>query len=131
MPYEVAFRKHVDASNLDQYINNCCIGGDIVSSWLQPVVASRYEEFQTNQEDWGWFLWFRKRGTRLAIDIFTDDPQTGDFRIHLTSRRPRWIFFSEIADTPELEELRALVAERLEGVGAQDIVIRSLDQNYL
>jgi hypothetical protein len=131
MPYEVSFRKRVDPASSDEYINECCVGGDIVSSWLRPAVESRYEALEANQEDWGWFLWFRKGDTRLAIDIFTDDPSTGDFRLHLTSRRSKWMFLNEIADTPELEELRELVAGRLEVVGAQNVVIRSVDRHYM
>jgi len=131
MPYEVSFRKRVEPTGSAEYINECCIGGDIVSSWLRPAVESRYEQLEANQEDWGWFLWFRKGATRLAIDIFTDDPETGDFRMHLTSRRSKWIFRSEIVDSAELEELRLLVADRLEAVGAQNVAITRVDGQYM
>lgn len=126
MPYEITFRKVVSRLDPDEYINDCCIGGDIVSSWFEPQVRELYEHVETNQEDWGWFLWFRQADTRLAIDIFTDDPELGEFRIHLTARRPKWFVLSKTVDTPELEALRDLVMHRLAEVGAESLSIRKL-----
>ena len=68
---------------------------------------------QAEQEDWGWFIWFRKGPVRLAIDVFTDDPEQGLFRIHLTSRTKRLLMFETVADSPELEDVRALVVSEL------------------
>ena len=113
MPYEVSFTRRVPIVDREQYINDCCVGGDVVANRLLPVVRGRYEDIDTSQEDWGWFIWFRKGPVRLAIDIFTDDPDAGEFRIHLTSRTRRLFVFDSAVDTPELEELRALVAADL------------------
>jgi hypothetical protein len=66
-----------------------------------------------DQEDWGWFIWFRHGHLNLAIDIFTDDPDEGAFRIHLTSRTTRLLLFDQIVDTPELDELKTLVVTDL------------------
>jgi hypothetical protein len=72
MPYEVSFTKRVPIVDRDQYINECCISGDIVIDQFLPSVRAHYTDVQTNQEDWGWFIWFRKGNVRLAIDVFTD-----------------------------------------------------------
>jgi hypothetical protein len=87
--------------------------GDAVRDRLLPAVQARYGDVATNQEDWGWFIWLEKGPVALAIDIFTDDPDEGAFRIHLTSRTKRLVWFDQIVDTPELEDLRALVVADL------------------
>lgn len=129
MPYEISFTKHVPIVNRDQYINECCIGGDVVVGQLLASVQAGYDDVQTNQEDWGWFIWFRKGKVRLAIDIFTDDPGEGAFRVHLTSRTKRWWLLNSVIDTPELEELRVQVTSKLAAwVGSAVKVVR-LDDN--
>ena len=77
-----------------------------------PASASVTEEIQTNQEDWGWFIWFKKGAVKLAIDVHTDDGDAGEFRIRLTSQTKRFLGYKE-ADTPELDELRGLVESEL------------------
>ena len=130
MPYELSFTKRVPIVDRDEYINECCIGGDVVANRLLPSVRARYgDDLETNQEDWGWFIWFRKGSVRLAIDIFTDDPDEGAFRIHLTSRTKRFRMFDTVVDTSELEELRALVVAELEA-WRSPVRIVHLDQNY-
>jgi hypothetical protein len=113
VPYELSFTKAVGVRDREQYINECCIGGDVVRDALLPLVSSRYEDVQTEQEDWGWFIWFRKGPVRLAIDIFTDDPEIGAFRIHLTSRVKRFLGFERVVDSPELDALRDTVIDVL------------------
>jgi hypothetical protein len=88
------------------YINTCCYGGDVVSDRLLPLVNEGYSSVQHNQEDWGWFIWFRRGKIELAIDIFCDNTATGAFRIHRTSRQRRLWFLDRVSDTPELEELK-------------------------
>ena len=94
------------------------------------VTAALYSDIQTNQEDWGWFIWFRKGTIKLAIDIFTEDPEQGVFRIHLTSRTKRLLVLDSVLDTPELEELRALVTTDL-SAWAGDVQTVHLDRNYM
>lgn len=131
MPYEVSFTKRVPVGERERYINDCCIGGDVVVNQLLPSVRARYTGVQANQEDWGWFIWFRKGGVRLAIDVFTDDPNGGAFRIHLTSRIRRLLVLDTVADTPELEDLRALVEAELSGwIGSAPRIVR-LDRNHM
>jgi hypothetical protein len=130
MPYEVSFTKRVEVSDPDQYINECCYGGDVVSGQLLPVLQRQYTEIQHEQEDWGWFLWFRRGRIRLAVDIFCDDPDQGTFRMHLTSRTPGSLFGEKIEDTPELDELRDTVVSRLtEWVGQPPRVV-VVDEGY-
>ena len=114
MPYEVSFTKRVPIADRDQYINECCLGGDVVVNRLLPAVRSRYADVQTNQEDWGWFIWFRRGGVKLAVDVVTDDAEAGAFRIRLTSRTKRLLLFDTVIDTPELDEVRRLVQAELE-----------------
>jgi hypothetical protein len=115
MPYEISFTKRVPIDNREQYINECCVGGDVISERLQPAVRERYGDVQAEQEDWGWFIWFRRGPVSLAVDIFTDDPEAGEFRIHLTARTRKLGLFSRVQDVPELDELRGLVLQELNG----------------
>ena len=131
MPYEISFSRRVPIADREKYINECCIGGDAVVDRLLPVVRSRYTHIQTNQEDWGWFIWFQKGKVRLAIDIVTDDPEEGAFRIHLTSRTRRWLVLDQIRDSPELEEVRALVMQELTSWAGPPITVTPLDRNYM
>ena len=75
----------------------------------------------TEQEDWGWFIWFREGRTKLAVDIFCDDIHAGQFRVRLTSRQRKWLFVDRILDTTELDELRQSVVTHLsQWVGSVD-----------
>jgi hypothetical protein len=131
MPYEVAFLKTLEVGEPERYINECCWGGDIVTERLVPTISMRYERVLTNQEDWGWFIWFRKGDVALAVDVFCDDPSAGTFRAHLTSRRKRWLFPDQITDGPELDDLRRLVVDELEAWTGTRCTVRRLDSNYM
>jgi hypothetical protein len=129
MPYEVTFTRRVPVLDREEYINECCVGGDAVVNHLLPQIESRYPDIETNQEDWGWFIWFRKGPVRLAVDVFTDDPDRGSFRLHLTSRVKRLLVHS-VVDTPELEELRTLVVSELAGWAEDGVSITRVDRKY-
>ena len=105
VPYEVSFTAPFAVADPTHYINDCCWGGDVIRDRLMPLVAKGYQSVQTDQEDWGWFIWFRDGAIRLAIDIHCDDISAGAFRVRLTSRRKKLIG-SEVLDTPELDRLR-------------------------
>ena len=122
MPFEVSFTKRVPQLARDEYINECCVGGDAVVNHLLPVLKPHYTALDTNQEDWGWFIWFKQGAVRLAIDVHTDNGDAGEFRIRLTSQTKRLIGYKE-ADTPELEELRALVESELQRWSASGITV--------
>ena len=123
MPYEIAFTRLVALADRDDYINECCVGGDAVVDALFPaVLAAGYENIQRNQEDWGWFIWFTKGSVKLAIDVHTDDGDAGEFRIRLTSQTKRFLGYRE-ADTPELDELRELVESELRKWSATSIKV--------
>ena len=130
MPYELSFVKRVPVMDRERYINECCVGGDAVVDQLLPSIQARYTDVRTNQEDWGWFIWFREDGVRLAIDVFTDDPDAGAFRIHLTSRRRRLLVMDTVVDTPELEVLRDLVVSELTSWGSGVVGVARLDRDY-
>ena len=122
MPYEISFVKPVTITDREQYINECCVGGDIVIDRLLPPVRALYEGITSNQEDWGWFIWFKKGSVKLAIDVHTDDGDAGEFRIRLTSQTRRLLGYKE-ADTSELEELRALVEGELQKWHASNVKV--------
>jgi hypothetical protein len=131
MPYELSFSTRVPIADRESYINECCVGGDAVIDRLLPLVRQRYAHVNTGQEDWGWFIWFRTGAIGLAIDVFTDDPDTGAFRMHLTSRTKRLLVLDTIVDTPELEELRALVSGELAAWIGSPVTSTRLDRHYM
>jgi hypothetical protein len=112
MPYELSFTKRVTVEDDSIYINACCWGGDVIRDHLLPLIRGKYQQIQTEQEDWGWFIWFKQGPISLALDIHTDD-RAGSFRIILTSRKKE-LFFSKRVDTPQLETLRDLVVAELD-----------------
>ncbi len=113
MPTELSFETRLEIPDREHYINECCIGGDVVSAWLRPLVEEHYDRLQAEQEDWGWFLWFRDGDVSLAIDITCDDPDAGAYRVFLISRRRRALVFWREVDTPELAVLEARVVDEL------------------
>jgi len=131
MPYALAFRKQVAITDREQYINECCVGGDLVLERLLPALRATYRDLQSNQEDWGWFAWFAHSGVKLAVDVFSEDPETGQFQIHLTSRKSRLLFGSKVQDTPELDGLRQLVVRELEAWPVAELRVERVDGNYM
>jgi hypothetical protein len=114
----------------DHYINECCVGGDIVLEQLMPTLRAHYDEVHPVQEDWGWFAWFERDGVKLAVDVHTHDAEAGEFQIHLTSRRPRRLFGAKVEDTPELERLREHVVSGLNGWDVADLSVERVDEKY-
>ena len=131
MPYELSFTKQFPVSDPDRYINECCWGGDVVLERLLPGISRVFEDVSTEQEDWGWFIWFKKGEVALAVDIFCDDSTLGQFRIHLTSRKKRWLIGDSIVDLPELEAVRELVTSEIEGWCGNPCIAERLDSKYL
>lgn len=121
MPYEIFFVRDLPPP----------IDGDVVVNQLLPAVRAHYTDVETKQEDWAWFIWFRKDNVRLAIEVLTDDPENGIFRMHLTSRTKRWLLFDTIVDTVELEKLLSLVTSELVAWSATDVEITRLNQDYM
>ena len=130
MPYELSFTARVPTGPREEYINECCVGGDAIVDLLLPSIQARYATIDSGEEDWGWYIWFEHGELKLAIDVFTDDPDDGEFRIHLTSRRTRRFFRDTVVDTPQLEELRTLVVAELQRALGMAIQVRPVDENY-
>jgi hypothetical protein len=42
MPYELSFTKKLQLADTEQYINECCIGGDIVLEVFLPQLRREY-----------------------------------------------------------------------------------------
>ena len=130
MPYALTFTRPVVIAAREHYINDCCVGGDIVIERLLPALRDRYGDLQSNQEDWGWFAWFEHEGVKLAVDVFTNDEQTGEFQLHLTSRMPRLLLTAKVQDMPELEALRELVTKELATWQVTRVEVAHVDENY-
>ena len=130
MPYELTFTKALPPLNESDYINPCCMGGDLVVDRLLPIVQARYSDIQSNQEDWGWFIWMKAGEIKLAIDVHTDDEVAGTFRVHLTSSVNGRMWSERVQDTSELEDLRTVVESRLHGWADSSIETRCVDQDY-
>jgi hypothetical protein len=130
MPYELTFTKALPPLKESDYINACCIGGDLVVDRLLPIVQARYSDIQSNQEDWGWFIWMNAGEIKLAIDVHTDDEVAGTFRVHLTSSVKGRMWGERVQDTSELEDLRTVVQSRLHGWADSSIETRRVDQDY-
>lgn len=47
MPYELSFTKQLDVTNPARYINECCVGGDLVLAALLPALEARYGQLDT------------------------------------------------------------------------------------
>jgi hypothetical protein len=73
MHFELSFNKPITVVNKVSYLSDCCWGGDVIQDYLLPLISSKYENIRTGQEDWGWFLWFRRNNVQLAVDIFCDN----------------------------------------------------------
>ncbi len=131
MPYIVSFAKSVPVVDPEQYINECCVGGDLVLEQILPGLRECYGEMFSNQEDWGWFAWFEHSGVKLAVDVHTNDAAAGNFQVHLTSRKPRFLLGPKIQDTPELEALRELVVSNLQSWGVVHLEVERVDEKYM
>lgn len=113
MPYTLTFSKQVAIADAGLYINDCCIGGDVVLDHVLPALREKYgDRLQSNQEDWGWFAGFEDGPIKLAVDISTGDDRS-QFQMLLTSRRPRFILSDKVEDGAELGALRELIVQRL------------------
>jgi hypothetical protein len=110
MAYEIEFTAQISVSNPHIYINDCCWGGDVVRDRLMPLVRGRFSDIQTAQEDWGWFIWFRRGAVLLAIDIFCDEKATGRFRIHISANKKKWLILRSTVDSSETSEIKEAVA---------------------
>lgn len=131
MPYIVSFVKPVAIVDREQYINDCCIGGDLVLEQLLPSLKERYGDVQSNQEDWGWFAWFEQSDVKLAVDVHTNNENAGEFQVHLTSRKQRLLLGAKIQDTPELEALRELVVSRLQSWAVAKLEVECVNEKYM
>jgi hypothetical protein len=127
MPYELTFTKVVPIADRDQYFNECCVGGDVLMDQLLPLLRARYEDIETAQEDWGWFAWFKEAGSNLAVDVFSDNPDAGEFRIHVTSTVPRFLLGAKVIDTPGLEPLLGMIVEAISSWTGQAPQVMRLD----
>jgi hypothetical protein len=131
MPYEISFRRFVEVPDPEIYINECCWGGDVVQQQLLPLVTAEYTDVMAEQEDWGWFIWFKKGDLNLAIDIHTDSRE-GEFRIHVSANRVRFFGLSRrpADDTPEVEALVEKITGHLRRWGAEAVTVEKMDQNF-
>lgn len=130
MPYELTFRKALPVADPGLYLNECCIGGDVVCDALLPALERRYDEPAANQEEWGWGIRMEQAGVELAVDVFCEDTFVGEYKLLLTARVLGSRGAGPVVDLPQLEALRTLVVETLRRwVGSRPAVLR-LDANF-
>lgn len=130
MPFELSFSKRISVDDPEIYFNECCWAGDRISDRLLPMIRDNYDSIWNDQEDWGWFIWFREGRTKLAVDVFCDDPTAGAFRLFLTSQRKRPILGYRIEDSDELATLKTRVRKALEGWVDGNVGEALLDKNH-
>ena len=63
--------------------------------------------------------------------MFTQDPLTNEFEIHLTSRKARLLRSARVVDTPELEALRRRVVSSLEAWPVTSLIVERLDEKHM
>jgi hypothetical protein len=133
MPFVIRFRTPVAAAAAEDepYLNDCCIGGDVVLERLLPSLRETYGEVQPTQEDWGWFVWLEQDRVQLAVDVLTQNPITSEFEIRLTSRKASFFRPTRVIDTPELEALRARLVAQLESWPVAALTVERLDEKQL
>jgi hypothetical protein len=131
MPYALTFHLQAAVQDPDKYINDCCVGGDIVLDKIEPTMKKMYTAVEANQEDWGWFAWMEKDSVKLAVDIFNEDTESMSFRVHITGRRSRWVLPDKVEDTAELEELKTMVVSLLQELPVQALAIERVDSKYM
>lgn len=112
MAYEIAFTANISVDHSEEYINHCCWGGDQITKKLLPVVVSGYERMETGQEDWGWYIWMRRGRQRTHIDIYCDDRETKDFRIHLYGTR-RIFLKLEFVDGEDIDAVKRVLLQEI------------------
>ena len=113
MAYEISFTKSLKFGDTDQYINECCYGGDIVSDVLLPTIRKNYSSIKAFQEDWGWLIVFKSKKISMEIDIHCDYPKTGSFKVLLFANQKRFLK-AAVEDKVELDKLRDYVVGVLE-----------------
>ena len=130
MPYELTFRKALDVADLSIYLNECCVGGDVVCDTLLTALERRYDEAAANQEEWGWGIRMEQSGIDLAVDVFCEDTFVGEFKVLLTSRVVGSKGPGPVVDLPQLEALRTLVTETLKRWVGMRPKVQRLDANF-
>jgi hypothetical protein len=130
MPYELKFSKVIAVENQNIYFNECCIGGDKIADHILPMIRDNYSDIQDDQEDWGWFIWFKGGKSKLAIDIFCDDPDEGKYRIFLTSQVKPSFFGYRIIDSDDLILLKSRTKGVLTDWVDSEIEVSLLDKNH-
>ncbi len=75
----------------DYFINDCCFGDD-VARWLAEQLRARgMEATDPDQEDWGWYLNVRCRGTAYFVGVGGTPPERpaecGEWRLVVEKHR--------------------------------------------
>ncbi|HET9839200.1 MAG TPA: hypothetical protein VFR84_13265 [Candidatus Angelobacter sp.] len=116
MAYEITFAAKAAIPDRGIYINDCCWGGDVIRDRLLPILRRRHDDIQTNQEDWGWFIWMDRRPYWIAIDIMCNDKESGEFLIHISATYRKW-FWSKAVELEEVRLLKEIVVKALAEFG--------------
>ncbi len=117
MPYDLRFSKAFKTEDKGQYLNECCVGGDIVLAEIQkaPFVSLQAnEKVSHGQEDWGWYLWFWRGNAKFEISICLDEDDNQEFRIHIIRQIKAGLFSKKMEDNEELKTIQNEVKVQIE-----------------
>jgi hypothetical protein len=128
MAYVIEFTATLNVSDPKIYINDCCWGGDVIRDGLLPVVSPEYEDVQTTQEDWGWFIWMRRGQQWSGVDIYCDDKESGAFRILISGWQRRWLRRKHV-EGDDLEHIKEVTVNEISKWG-KIIKVQRLSPDY-
>ena len=128
MAYEIEFTAALSVPNPEIYINDCCWGGDEIRDRLLPLVSPEYEDAQTTQEDWGWFIWMRRGQQWTGIDIYCDAKESGEFRIHISGWQRRWLRRKHV-EGDDLEHIKEVTMSEISKWG-KVITVRKFTADF-
>jgi hypothetical protein len=112
MAYEIEFIAALSVPNPKIYINDCCWGGDEIRDRLIGAIATGYDHVQTFQEDWGWFIWMRRGRQWSGVDIYCDDKESGEFRIHISGWQRGWLRRKHV-EGDDLEHIKEVTVNEI------------------
>lgn len=132
MPFEIRFSKKLEIKDSDKYINECCIGGDLVLAEIEKagfVSDKTNEKVSRGQEDWGWYLWFWRGNAKFEVNICFDNEEEVDpagYRIHIIRQIKAGLFSKKMEDTDEVGEIKDEVKERIERWTGKPCVVEKI-----
>lgn len=128
MAYEIELTALLTVPDPEIYINDCCWGGDVIRDRLVAGIATGYDHMETLQEDWGWYIWMRRGEQWSGVDIYCDNKQSGEFRIHISGWQARWLGRKHIEGN-DLEHIKDVTVNEI-GKWGKVIKVRKFTADF-